>query len=187
MGESATPKTSTSLILHLEIDGKRLKEQGKDYRWPRPRRCPACGGRRLWGHGYVERFFDGCAGPLWMKRYRCPECGAVHTLRPTACWRGFWAPWALIVVSLLSKLKRGRWLEAVSRQRQQYWWRGLRRQLAIEGSPAVPNGRAASKQMKVLLRRLVILATHSTNYRRMHRVRGDPYLIFAVMPAADPG
>ena len=41
--------------------------------------------------------------------------------------------------------------------------------------------------MKVLLRRLIILSTHSSNYRRMHRVRGEPYLIFAVMPAADPG
>ena len=48
----------------------------------------------------------------------------------------------------------------------------------------MPEGRAAPAEPKVLLHGLIILATHSTNYRRMQRIRGEPSLIFAVMPAA---
>ena len=49
----------------------------------------------------------------------------MHTTRPQSHWRGFLAPWSVIVVSLLRKLKGGRWLSLISRQRQQYWWHGF--------------------------------------------------------------
>ena len=51
-----------------------------------------------------------------MKRYRCPDCRTVYTLRPHTHYRGFWAPWRVILVALLHKLKGGRWMSRVSRQ-----------------------------------------------------------------------
>jgi len=49
------PPNNGILILHVRVDEKRLRENGKLYPWPR--RCPRCGGR-LWGHGYVPRYFE---------------------------------------------------------------------------------------------------------------------------------
>ena len=48
-----------SLILSLSVNLPSLMSQGKSYPWPRPPCCPRCEGRRLWGHGYVGRYFDG--------------------------------------------------------------------------------------------------------------------------------
>ena len=63
-----------------------------------------------------------------MKRWRCVDCGAVHTMRPASHWRGFWATIVLIMSSLRAKVEGRRWLAEVSRQRQQYWWHGFQRQ-----------------------------------------------------------
>ncbi len=169
------------MVLHLAVDFKRLQEQGKEYRWPRPERCLECGRRRPWGHGYVGRCFDGCGEPLWMKRYRCPDCGTVYTLRPDSHYRGFWAPWRVILVALLGKLKGGRWIARVSRQRQQYWRQGLRRQLLLEGVTAVSRpGQVAASALKALVVRLIIVSTHSVSYRQIRRVDAAPELVLAV-------
>jgi hypothetical protein len=126
---------------------------GKRYPWPRPPRCPRCGGLRLWGHGYVPRYFDELVQPVWIKRWRCPECGAVHTLRPATHWRRFWATLALITLSLTDKMEKGRWRKEVSRQRQQYWWRGFDIQSLVNGEPAAT--------LPTLLDHGIIAATHS--------------------------
>ncbi len=106
-----------------------------------------------------------------MKRWRCADCGAVHTMRPASHWRGFWATVALIVLSLRSKLCGSRWLVEVSRQRQQYWWRGYQRQSHFSGSPT---------SLSVLLAQKVIAATHSLKFRCIRPLPHDPYRIFAV-------
>jgi len=84
----------------------------KRYPWPRPGWCLRCGGWRLWGHGYVPRYFDGFAEPLWIKRWRCPDCGAVHICRPDSHWCRFLAPIATILVSLASKFAGLPWPRA---------------------------------------------------------------------------
>jgi hypothetical protein len=43
---------------------------------------PSMRGPRLWGHGHVPRYLDALVEPVWVKRWRCPVCRAVHTLRP---------------------------------------------------------------------------------------------------------
>ena len=112
---------------------------------------------RLWGHGYVTRYFDDTVEPLWVKRWRCVECGAVHTLRPSTHWRRFWAPLALICVCLRAKTQGKPWQTGPSRQRQQYWWRGYRIQSLIDGSPATELAR--------LMADGIIAATHSLTDR----------------------
>jgi hypothetical protein len=144
------------LILHFAVDVKRLAECGKEYPWPRPHRCPCCQGRRLWGHGYVFRYFDGISEGLWMKRFRCPDCRAVHTSRLKGFYRGFSYSIFSILLSLLEKIIHNRWLRCLSRQAQQYWWRGLRFQASRRKNCRVPD----ISSLGWLLRQGIMPATH---------------------------
>jgi hypothetical protein len=116
------------VVLHVAVDVKRLLELGKKYPWPRPGRCLSCKSRRIWGHGYVRRYFEGFPHPLWVRRLRCPECGTVYTLRPDLFYRGFQYSFMTILFSLMMKITNHRWLSCIPRQTQQYWYRGLRLQ-----------------------------------------------------------
>ena len=178
-----TPRIlDTFLILYSELDFKRLQELEKNYPWPRPKTCPQCGATRLWGHGYVARYFDGFTEALWMKRYRCPDCRAVHTLRPCSHWRGFWAPWRLILVSLLGKLRGRRWLSRFPRQRQQYWWKGFAKQAARK---RVQD--RSRKLLRQLLDQGVILSSHSLKYCEIRPLLYQPHRILAVTAAVESG
>jgi hypothetical protein len=153
------------LIIHCDIKIKDLVEDhaaGKTYDWPRPL-CPACSGK-LWGHGYTPRYFQECSSLIYLKRYRCTECHAVHTLRPKTHWRRFWPEFIRILQSIRSKITEGRWTRDFSRQRQAYWFKGLGIQLAR-------NGHAGSlvtlKRLKALLTKSVIIATHSLTWFQM--------------------
>jgi hypothetical protein len=108
-----------------------------------------------------------------MKRWRCPDCGAVHTMRPSSHWRGFWASVTMILSSLKAKLAGGNWLMQVSRQRQQYWWRGYQLQRHLGGRPV---------SLSVLLHQQVIVTTHSLRFRTLAIMLQDPHRIFAVTP-----
>ena len=92
------------LILPFEVNVKRLVEEGKDFPWPRPEQCPRCEGQRLWGHGYVQRYFEGWSERIWIKRYRCPDCRAVHTLRPERFYKGFYYSIWTILLSILNRV-----------------------------------------------------------------------------------
>ena len=173
LGHPQTNNRSTYLIIYLSVDFKLLHREGNRYPWRRPGRCPRCGGARLWGHGYVLRFFDDDSAAVWMKRWRCPDCGGVHTMRPRQYWRGFWASWEVIVAAVLRKQEGRKWLSWINRQRQQYWWKGYQMQSRFEG------GRLSVVQ---LLRRGVIVATHSVGYREIRPLLHGPHRIFAVTP-----
>lgn len=134
-----------------------LISQGKHYPWPRPQRCPRCGGLRLWGHGYVGRYFNPFSEPVWIKRWRCAECGSVHTLRPDTHWRRFWTALRQIVACLETKLEGGRWRKGVSRQSQQYWLRGYQKQSLLGGNPAA--------DLATMISNGVMAATHSLTDR----------------------
>jgi hypothetical protein len=92
-----------------------------------------------------------------MKRWRCPDCGAVHTCRPASHWRRFLAPITVILSSLRAKLEGFHWPQVEGRQRQQYWYHGYRIQSHFNGLP--------STSIDELLDHLVIVATHSTDDR----------------------
>jgi len=105
-----------------------LQAQGKAYRWERPSHCPGCNGVRLWGHGYVLRYFQGFLDGLWLKRWRCCDCTQVHTLRPFGWQSRLLHPLALMREAMLHKIRHGRFSHSLaSRQVQQYWWQNLKR------------------------------------------------------------
>jgi hypothetical protein len=114
------------LIIHFSVAVNEIFAQGKKFAWPRPERCPACSGIRLWGHGYVERYFEGFTAALWMKRFRCFDCSSVHTCRPLDFFKGLRFSAEVVLQCLLNKIEKGRWLSFVVRQNQQYWYRCLR-------------------------------------------------------------
>jgi hypothetical protein len=63
---------------------------------------------------------------VWIKRFRCPDCSAVHSCRPLDFLKGFRFSGAVIIKSLCIKIGEDRWLSLVVRQNQQYWFRCLR-------------------------------------------------------------
>ena len=173
---SVIPKSTcrvATLIVYLSVDCNQLSAEGKSFRWLRPSRCPSCDGARLWGHGYVRRFFDDFSDALWMKRWRCPECSAVHTARPHRFWRGFWAPRSAILKSLASKEYENHWLPSPARQRQQYWWRGLQIQRQFD---------SVFETLASLVDQAIIVATHSLTHREVRILEAAPHRIFACTP-----
>lgn len=155
------------------MDFKLLKSAGKDYPWVRPSRCPRCLCCGLWGHGYVSRYFEEAQGPHPMKRWWCPGCHAVITMRPLPYWRRFLAAIETIRRSLEAKLEGGHWIAGASRQRQQYWWRGFRKQSHFDG---------VARSLAELLEAGVIAATHSTIYREVRLLRLPVHPSLAVTP-----
>lgn len=135
-----TKDTTAFLVLHVTVDVKGLFKLGTLYPWPRPDRCRLCGSRRIWGHGYVPRYFEGFILPLWIRRLRCPDCGTVYTLRPDGFVRGFRYSLATIVLSLAGTMTgKGPVPPRASRQARQYWLRALRFQASRTASVPRPG------------------------------------------------
>lgn len=145
------------VVLHVPADVKRLLVLGKGYPWPRPKRCLSCKSPRVWGHGYVQRYFEGFLLPLWIRRLRCPDCGTVYTLRPDLFYRGFRYSVRTILSSLMAKIADGWWLPSIPRQNQQYWFKGLRLQSMRLRSVPFPD----RDVVKEVVSRGLIPASHS--------------------------
>lgn len=166
------------IIIYFRIDLAILQEKQKEYFWNKPDCCPLCQNTKLWGHGYVYRYFDDFPDALPLKRYRCPNCGAVHTMRPDGYHPRFSASLSLIFFCLLCKILNRRWLKIVSRQRQQYWYKGFEKQCARISLSHDP--------LEFLLRSYLKgypFASHSLVSNVKSASIHPPYLIFA---ATDP-
>jgi hypothetical protein len=114
-----------------------------------------------------------------MLRYRCSDCGSVHTLRPSEYDRRFRAQWLTIFLVLLNKILTGRWSSGFSKERQRYWLKGFRLQASRRG-----NVWGLIGQLKALgeLTHNVILGTHSTRFYETKAYRDPPHLIFRLTP-----
>ena len=168
------------LIIYFEINIKSLEAEEKSYSWVKPLKCPSCNGWRLWGHGFVWRYF-GAIG-VWLKRWRCPDCGAVHTMRPKTHWRRFQEPFSVIITSLRAKAAGHSWLKSLSRSKQQYWWQGF--QLQISRQKSICD---FLEELKILQADGIILSTHSLKYFEIKPWEVSPYLSLAVTPGTGFG
>ena len=113
------------MVLPVAVDVKSLGELGTKYPWPKLLRCRSCSSSRVWGHGYVLRYFEGYIEPLWVKRLRCPDCHTVYTLRPDCFYPRFRYSILIILSSLVTRIAYCRFMPCLPRQNQQYWYRGL--------------------------------------------------------------
>lgn len=149
--------TNDILIIYFSVIVKSLFNSGKTFEWFRPASCPECKGVRLWGHGFAGRYFHGFSGRLWVKRYRCPDCQSVHTMRPSSHWRRFQYSRLVILRSLLYKIRRHKWIRSIPRQNQQYWFSGLIIQLSCYRNISLPS----VEDLRGLVIKLIIPPSHS--------------------------
>jgi hypothetical protein len=105
---------------------------GRKYPFPRPPTClkEGCGSGRIWGHGYVDAYFDGYGTALVLKRYICADCGCVYTIRPFGYWPRHHVPIRIIFRRLCHRVNHGVWDKtSISKQRQGHWLRALQRNI----------------------------------------------------------
>jgi hypothetical protein len=131
------------MILPVKANLKEIEKEGRDYRWMKPHLCLHCRGSHLWGHGFVESWFDGYLHALLLRRYRCPACGCVLKLKPQGYFKRFQATIERIRFYIFERLKIGKWPGECSRGRCRHWLRALKRQtmahLGIEWMNQLPR------------------------------------------------
>jgi hypothetical protein len=102
----------------------RLKTQ---FPWPRPEVCKRCQSCRVWKHGFVIAYFDGFSKGILIRRFRCDDCRCVIRMRPAGYFPRFQASIETIRSSIDHKVHNGCWVDGVTRNRQQHWFRALKR------------------------------------------------------------
>ena len=104
-----------------------IYDQGRNYNWTKPDRCPRCGSARLWGHGFVLAYFDQVTYGVYLRRYRCPDCKCIIRMKVKGFFDRFHATIHTIRSCLEHRLTCGRWLTELSTSRQRYWLAALKR------------------------------------------------------------
>lgn len=107
------------MIIFEKIDLKLLKEQGKKFNWNRPY-CHKCN-CYFYGHGYVVRFFNIFTSEIYLKRWRCPNCHTVATVRPDTHWKRFQESTDNIFKALRYRVTNFKWPPWCTRQRGGHW------------------------------------------------------------------
>ena len=134
-----SPTNTVAMIIHVYLDLKQIARSASRYPWPRPKRCP-CGSHRLWGHGFVDKLFEGFCTALKMRRYRCPCCGGTIGLRPAGYFPRHQSDQESIRTALAHRIGKGRWPRGCVTNRARHWLSALRRNvLAVLGVPALSD------------------------------------------------
>ena len=111
------------MLIFIEATVEQLKQEGRNFNWNRPS-C-TCGCEKVWGHGFVSRILNDCH--IEVKRFRCPECGRVFTLRPDGFYPRTQSCILSVFLALLAMLTSGRWPPPSRRQRRRHWMRRFER------------------------------------------------------------
>ncbi len=163
------------MILIFRLNLEIIKDLGKKYLWNKPNMCPSCRGNRLWGHGFVLRYFQGFHLGLWMKKWRCPDCGAVHTGRPYDYPPGFQHSENTIYNAIRNKLSQKSYLKEISYQTQQYWHKALSFQSRLNN-----NWIDIEKFFTQYIMNGQLMITFRLKYRVIPCSSDPPHLLFAV-------
>jgi len=92
------------------------------FKWPNTPKCPN-GCKKVWGHGYVLRYFTHFPAGLYLKRWRCPTCKIVILMFPVGYWKGYQTSIENIFIALKNRIKKYCWPSHTSRQRGGHWLR----------------------------------------------------------------
>lgn len=121
------------LSLFFVLCFKEIMRLDRKYPFPRPPNClrEGCRSSRIWGHGYVEAWFEGYDSPICLRRYRCDDCGCVYTIRPFGYWPRHHVPVRVIFQRRYHRITHGMWDKShgFTRQRQGHWLRALPRNI----------------------------------------------------------
>lgn len=118
------------MILFLNIVLSILSKEEKSYKW-KLHFCKRCN-CKMWGHGYVLRYFTGFPSGLWLKRYRCNSCRTVVTTRPIGYWKRIQSSIQEIYEALLHRLQKFKWKNPFLRQRQVHWLNAFHKYYQME-------------------------------------------------------
>lgn len=106
------------MILWIKINLDLVLKEGKKFKWEN---CECCNCHvKMWGHGYVARYFAEVASIVFLKRYRCWRCKAVVVVRPEGYWPKIRSSISTIYTSLISRLRDHCW-SSCPRQRGGHW------------------------------------------------------------------
>lgn len=169
--------------MYCAVDWKKLQLLGKGYPWKRPRCCPKCKSKRLWGHGYVIRYFQEFNEGIYLKRWYCVDCTSIHITRPETHQARMQYPKQLIRKLMNHKASTGTFSQKhVCRQVQQYWWRNLQRwfiSISLTYTPAdVVDHITQALHLRVGASLFDRVVSYATNL---------PYLPFALSTKPHPG
>lgn len=133
------------MIDFVAVQLKEIFEQGKDFQWVRPAACLKCHHYKVWGHGFVPRFFDGFVFCLYMKCYRCPLCRCVMTSRPDSHFSRIRCCKETIRALLALRITTGRWQpSSLPSSRMRHWMANLARQAISHLTEAWKEGLIAA-------------------------------------------
>lgn len=149
---------------------------GKKFPWKKPLRCPRCASPRLWGHGFVMRYFSGFSKALWIKRYRCPECSHVFSMRPSEYFPGFQYPRAVIIACIIYFAVTGKRSSLVSRQLQYYWTQGA----VLQANRFSNVSRLTLENIRFLIENNIILSSHCLKQNSNYSGFYSPHRFFPV-------
>ena len=116
------------MIINQEINIVDVFRLEKGYEYIRPEQCPRCNCFKIWGHGYVERYFDGYDTCLYLKRWICVDCGCVISIRPLNYFARHHSITPIIFSTLEQRISTGFWSRdsGITRQRGGHWLRALK-------------------------------------------------------------
>jgi hypothetical protein len=113
------------MTLPQPVKLSQIHSDGKNFKWIRPALCPRCQQPKIWGHGYVSRFFNSIIGLLYIKRWRCHGCKLVITCRPEEFWRRYQESIDQIFEALKYRIENLRWPPWTTRQKGGHWMNRL--------------------------------------------------------------
>lgn len=132
------------MIQFVAVILKEIFEQGRNFYWERPSKCPRCASFKVWGHGFVPALFDGFDKSLLLKRYRCPDCGCVITMRPESHFSRFQASRLTIRSALQHRINYGKWPHSLTSARMRHWMTNLKHQIQAHLSQSWRSGLMAA-------------------------------------------
>lgn len=109
-----------------------LANLGSSFKWPE-HICEKCS-RQMWGHGFVDRYFECLSHSIRIKRLICPSCGMVVIFRPIEFWPRFRSSIEVIYTALILRLQSGFWPVGFKRQRGWHWLSRLMRAVLMAGA-----------------------------------------------------
>ena len=149
------PRKQVIMIQFVDVVLKVIFSQGRNFLWQRPSECPRCAHWKVWGHGHVQGNFEGFSVPLWLKRYRCPECGCIIQMRPSSHFSRFQSSREVIRSVLARRISHGKWPPDHS-GRMRHWLRNLKRQMKAHLTEKWKSGLMATFDRLVAMGRVPV-------------------------------